>query len=54
MTVCKHCHAFQVFKDKCWYYWDGKSACSQFKQHAGSEPGFVSIEQVERALAEKP
>ena len=42
--VCKHCHAFKVFGEKCWFYWEGKKSCSQFKRSEADEPQFCSIE----------
>ena len=42
--VCKNCHAFKSFGEKCWFFWERKKACSQFKQSAEDEPHFFSIE----------
>jgi len=36
--VCEHCHNYKVFGKKCWYYWEGKQSCSQYKKGAGNEP----------------
>lgn len=27
--VCKSCANYKIFKEKCWYYWEGKKECSQ-------------------------
>jgi len=45
--VCKNCHAFKVFGEKCWFYWERKKACSQFKRASEDEPHFFSIELVQ-------
>ena len=42
--VCKECAAFKVFGEKCWFYWERKKACSQFKRTDADEPHFCSIE----------
>ncbi len=42
--VCKNCHAFKVFGEKCWFYWERKKSCSQFKQSPEDEPHFFAIE----------
>ncbi len=28
--VCKECHAYKQFKEKCWFYWQEKKECSKF------------------------
>lgn len=38
MTVCQNCHTHKTFGNKCWYYWERKKACSQFKRAAEDEP----------------
>jgi len=42
--VCKKCHGFKVFGNKCWFYWDGKKKCSQFRGFPEEEPRFESID----------
>lgn len=42
--ICKNCHSFGVFGEKCWFFWQNKKACSQFKRSAEDEPNFCSIE----------
>ncbi|RLE46294.1 hypothetical protein DRJ25_04400 [Candidatus Woesearchaeota archaeon] len=44
VMVCKDCHNFKVFGKKCWFYWENKSACSQFRSSADEEPKFKSVE----------
>ncbi|PIN75984.1 hypothetical protein COV18_01005 [Candidatus Woesearchaeota archaeon CG10_big_fil_rev_8_21_14_0_10_37_12] len=40
MVVCTECHVYKTLKEKCWYYWEGKKKCSQFKQTAAAEPEY--------------
>ncbi len=42
--VCRKCHGFKVFGDKCWFYWDGKKRCSQFRGFPEEEPRFEFVE----------
>jgi len=42
--VCKNCQSFKVFGEKCWYYWQKKSACSQHAQTLGEEPKYKEKE----------
>jgi len=42
--VCKNCHAFKAFGEKCWFYWENKKSCSQFQRSQEDEPHFFSIE----------
>jgi len=36
--VCKECAAWQQHQHKCWFYWEGKKECTQFKEDMLSEP----------------
>ena len=40
MSVCDKCHTHKVFGNKCWFYWEHKKKCSQFKNTAEDEPHF--------------
>lgn len=40
--VCRECASWKIFKEKCWFYWDGKKECSQFKDDPLSEPRYMS------------
>ncbi|MEK6848986.1 MAG: hypothetical protein AABY01_00265 [Nanoarchaeota archaeon] len=42
--ICKSCHMHKVLGEKCWYFWENKKACSQFRKDESSEPGFGSID----------
>lgn len=42
--ICKTCHSFKVFGEKCWFYWERKKACSQYRHTPEDEPHFFSIE----------
>jgi len=42
MAVCDKCHTFKVFGKKCWFFWEEKKACSQFRRHPEEEPRFES------------
>ncbi|MBI4145996.1 hypothetical protein HY489_01515 [Candidatus Woesearchaeota archaeon] len=42
MAVCENCHSFKVFGSKCWFFWEGKKTCSQFKRSSEDEPQFCS------------
>ena len=35
------CASWGRFKDKCWFYWDGKKECSQFRDDLLSEPKYM-------------
>lgn len=48
--VCQNCQSFQVFKDKCWFFWEGKRACSQHRASETGEPAFFSVEDVQKLL----
>lgn len=41
--VCKECASWKVFKEKCWFFWDGKKECSQFKDDDFSEPKYKDV-----------
>jgi len=40
MSVCEHCHNHKVFGSKCWFYWEKKKNCSQFKRSAEDDPQY--------------
>ncbi|MBI4148551.1 hypothetical protein HY490_04630 [Candidatus Woesearchaeota archaeon] len=42
--VCDNCHVFKTFGTKCFYYWERKRACSQFKTDAEDVPNYKSVE----------
>lgn len=33
--VCKECLKYKMHKDKCWFYWKEKRACSRFEDGMG-------------------
>jgi len=41
--VCKNCHSYKVFGNKCWYFWEGKKSCSQHRSSQEQEPKFFDI-----------
>ena len=40
MAVCRNCWNFKVFGKRCWYFWENKSKCSQYREFADEEPRF--------------
>ncbi|MEM4282109.1 MAG: hypothetical protein QXU88_00705 [Candidatus Woesearchaeota archaeon] len=44
MGICENCHNWKVFKERCWFYWKGKTTCSQHKKSWDSEPSFITEE----------
>ena len=38
--VCDGCAQWGVFKEKCWFYWELKKECSQFKHQIAKEPKY--------------
>ena len=46
MGVCDNCHSFKVFGKKCWFYWEGKRTCTQFRKSDDSEPEFKEEEMI--------
>ncbi len=46
MAVCENCHSYKVFGKKCWFYWEGKKACSQHRKNPDSEPEFKTEEEL--------
>ncbi|MBI4016762.1 MAG: hypothetical protein HY363_03650 [Candidatus Aenigmarchaeota archaeon] len=42
--ICDTCHAFKVFGKNCWYFWERKKACSQFKIDAEDLPHSCSVD----------
>lgn len=47
--VCKDCMTFKRFKDKCWFYWDNKKACSNFLGSEFAEPTFKEVKECDFA-----
>ncbi len=47
MAVCDNCHAYKVFGNKCWFYWEHKKSCSQFKRTPEDEPHFHGEELIQ-------
>ncbi|MBU0536173.1 MAG: hypothetical protein KKE20_04360 [Nanoarchaeota archaeon] len=43
--VCKECASWNIFMDRCWFYWEGKKECSQFKDDHMSEPKYRNTKQ---------
>lgn len=35
LMICKECRKYEQHKDKCWFYWDEKRACSRFEDGMG-------------------
>lgn len=44
--VCKDCHSFKIFGNKCWFFWENKKTCSQHRKSPESEPDFKTIEEI--------
>lgn len=42
MSICQNCHNYQQHGTKCWFYWEKKKACSQFKRTPEDEPHYHS------------
>lgn len=38
VSICDKCHMFKVFGKKCWYFWEDKKTCSQFRKTEADEP----------------
>ncbi|MBD3312855.1 hypothetical protein GF345_00265 [Candidatus Woesearchaeota archaeon] len=55
--VCKECASWKIFGSKCWFYWDNKAECSQFKDDQMSEPKYrntrINPEQIVQDLLEE-
>jgi len=47
MAVCEHCQNYKIFGNKCWFYWEHKRACSQFKKTMEDEPHFHGEELIQ-------
>ncbi|MCX8147399.1 MAG: hypothetical protein N3D84_02940 [Candidatus Woesearchaeota archaeon] len=41
--LCKDCANWKNFREKCWFYWEEKKECSQFKEDILSEPRYKNI-----------
>jgi hypothetical protein len=41
MAVCDKCCNNGSFGKKCWYFWEGKKRCSQFRKSFDDEPSFI-------------
>ncbi len=44
-SVCEKCHNFKVFGKKCWFFWEEKKTCSQFREAGEQEPHYESADQ---------
>ncbi|MBW3018671.1 hypothetical protein KY329_00605 [Candidatus Woesearchaeota archaeon] len=42
MGLCKNCHIYKKLGKDCWYFWEGKKTCSQFRQTEEDEPSVTS------------
>jgi len=40
MALCDGCVNSKSFGKKCWFYWELKKQCSQFKKSPGAETEF--------------
>ena len=40
--VCENCFTYKAFGSKCWFYWEGKRTCSQFRKTVDEEPHYQS------------
>ncbi len=36
--VCRDCASWKLFGEKCWFFWEDKKECSQFRDDEMSEP----------------
>ncbi len=41
--VCQGCMNFKFFNTKCWFFWEGKKECSQFRVDAEGNTRFRSV-----------
>jgi hypothetical protein len=41
--LCKECASWNRHKEKCWFFWEGKKECSQFKDDDFSEPKYKDV-----------
>lgn len=40
MAVCDKCFNFKAFGSKCWFFWECKRQCSQFKESLEKDISF--------------
>ena len=43
--VCEGCASFKVFGRGCWFFWEAKKECSQFRSGDTSNPEFKSVKE---------
>lgn len=43
MGLCDDCFNFKMFGKKCFFYWDEKRECSQFRDAGEDEPKHKSV-----------
>jgi len=39
-SVCQGCMSWKVFGHKCYFYWEQKKECSQFRKNQSQEPTY--------------
>ncbi|MBI2564578.1 hypothetical protein HYV79_01150 [Candidatus Woesearchaeota archaeon] len=45
MKVCEGCQNYKLFKEKCWFYWENKRICTQYRESFGQEPEFKTAKE---------
>tara|TARA_Y100000310_G_scaffold296092_2_gene328063 strand:+ start:664 stop:819 length:156 start_codon:yes stop_codon:yes gene_type:complete len=45
-VVCQGCRSFKTFGRKCWFFWESKKSCSQFRKDAKDEPHYQESEPI--------
>lgn len=41
--LCRECASWKRHREKCWFYWEGKKECSQFKDDDFSEAKYRNV-----------
>ncbi len=42
-SVCDSCESFKAFGKKCWFYWDEKQTCTQYRDTPEDAPHYRTI-----------
>ncbi|MBI4448756.1 hypothetical protein HY641_01880 [Candidatus Woesearchaeota archaeon] len=42
-TACEHCVNFRRFGEKCWFFWQGKTSCTQFLRSDFAQPEYEEV-----------
>lgn len=41
--ICDGCYNWKLFKEKCWFFWEGKTECSKFRSDEDDEGHYKRI-----------